>query len=135
MRLHGGTVDEDLNWRATRAGERMEQIAPDAFGSPADIAVVERLARAVVDRGVDPASARLQNMDDAADHPAIVDARLASRVGRQMRRNLRELRVRQPELVSIHQGSPAGNRESQTNLYAKRYCGPGPNLGCALQVL
>jgi len=41
-------------------------------------------------------------MDDAADHPLIIDARLASRVGRQVRRYPRELPIRQPEMVATH---------------------------------
>ena len=41
-------------------------------------------------------------MDDAADHPPIIDPRLAARVGRQMRRNLRKLGVGQPETVGNH---------------------------------
>ena len=41
-------------------------------------------------------------MNDAADHAPINDARLAARVGRQMRLDLRKLRVRQPELIPIH---------------------------------
>jgi hypothetical protein len=41
-------------------------------------------------------------VDDAADHAPIVNARLAARVGRQMRLDLRKLRVRQPELIPIH---------------------------------
>src|SRR3954447_21045859 len=41
-------------------------------------------------------------MDDAADHPPIIDARLASRIGRQVRRYPRELPIRQPEMIAIH---------------------------------
>ena len=55
-------------------------------------------------------------MDDAADHPPIVDARLAARIGRQMRLDLRELRVGQPELIPIHRALPFGSRESQALL-------------------
>ncbi|WP_245517720.1 hypothetical protein, partial [Methylorubrum sp. Q1] len=38
-------------------------------------------------------------MDDAADHPTVIDAILASRICRQVRLNLRKLCVRQPKLV------------------------------------
>jgi hypothetical protein len=41
-------------------------------------------------------------VNDAADHPAIIDPGLASGVGRQMRFDLRELLVREPETVPIH---------------------------------
>src|SRR5271156_3734823 len=52
---------------------------------------------------VDPATAGPQHIDDPADHPTIVHPRLASRVRRQMRLDLRKLIVRQPEMVPIHQ--------------------------------
>lgn len=41
-------------------------------------------------------------MDDAADHPAVINTRLALRIRRQMRLNPRELRVRQPETIPVH---------------------------------
>jgi hypothetical protein len=41
-------------------------------------------------------------MDDAADHPAVIDARLAQCISRQMRLDPRELRVREPEAIPIH---------------------------------
>src|SRR5215203_4600738 len=78
----------------------MEKVHPHALRGPADIPVIEGLARAMDGRRVDPAGARLQHMDDAADHPPIIDARLASRVGRQVRRDPRELPIRQPEMIA-----------------------------------
>ena len=47
-------------------------------------------------------------MHDPADHAPIINARFASRVGRQMGLDLRKLRVRQPKLVPNH---PAPLRE------------------------
>jgi hypothetical protein len=41
-------------------------------------------------------------MDNAANHTAIVNASLAARVRRQMRRDPRELLLRQPETIPIH---------------------------------
>ena len=102
MRFDRGTVDQNLRRRAAGLSERMEQLDPHAFLRPADKAVVERLPRPVLGRRIDPATARFQHMDDAADHPPVVNARLAARVGRQMRRDLRKLLVRQPELIPIH---------------------------------
>ena len=101
MRLHGGTVDEHLGWRTAGARERMEELDPDALRRPADEAVVERLVRAVDARRIDPAPAGLQDVDDPADHPAIIDPRLASCVGRQVRLDPRELLVRKPEQSSF----------------------------------
>ena len=41
-------------------------------------------------------------MDDAADHPAIIDTRLATSIRRQMRLDPRKLRVSQPKSIPIH---------------------------------
>ncbi len=101
MGLHCRTVDEQLRWWPTGAGERLEQIDPHALCRPADVAIVERLARSVDTRRIDPAPTGLQHVDNAAYDPAIIDARLASCVSRQMRHHPRELRVRQPEVISV----------------------------------
>ena len=64
----------------------MEDIDPHALGGPSDETIVECLARAVGSRRVDPTTAGLQDMHDTADHPAIINPRLAtSQTGR--RRN------------------------------------------------
>jgi hypothetical protein len=52
---------------------------------------------------VEPAPAALDDMDDAADHPSIVNTRFASCVGGKMRLQLRELLVAQPKIIAIHQ--------------------------------
>ena len=88
MRLHRRGVDKDFHGRPAGLRERVEHLDPDTLGRPADIAVVERFLRTVFRRRVDPAPARLDNMDDAADDPAVVDARLAARIRRQMWRDL-----------------------------------------------
>ena len=102
MRLHGGGVDEHLGRRTAGARQGMEEIDPDALGGPPDIAVVKRLARPVIGRRIDPAPTGLQDMDYAADHPAVVNTRLATRIRWQMRLDPRKLRFRQPETVPIH---------------------------------
>src|SRR5271167_151369 len=102
MGLHSGAVDQDLLGRPSGLRKRVEQADPDAFCRPADIAVVEGFPRPVFWRSVDPATAGPQHIDDPADHPAIVYPRLASRVRRQMRFDLRKLLVRKPEMVPIH---------------------------------
>ena len=43
-----------------------------------------------------------ENVDDAADHPAVVNTRLAARIRRQVRLDPRKLRVREPETIPIH---------------------------------
>ena len=92
-------VEQDLRRRAARRDEDLEQLAPDALRRPADEAVVQGLARTVTRRRVDPAPARLQDMDDAADHPAIVHPRHAARLFRQQWRQPSPLDVAQPEFL------------------------------------
>jgi len=75
----------------------MEDVDPDALGRPSDKAIVERLSRPVDVRGIDPAATGLQNVDDAADDTAIINPRLAARIGRQKRLKPRELLLGQPE--------------------------------------
>ena len=52
-------------------------------------------------------------MHDPADHAAIINPRLAPRVSRKMRPKPFELLVVEPEIISIDQRSPFGDRESQ----------------------
>src|SRR5579863_10144368 len=102
MGLHRGTVDQDLLGRPSSLRERMEQVAPDPLCRPADIAVVEGFSRPVVGRSVDPATPRLQHIDDPADHPTIVNPRLAPCVRRRMGFDLRKLLGRKPKMIPIH---------------------------------
>lgn len=102
MSLHGGAIDEDLSWRAAGTGQRMKETDPDALCGPADVTVVERLARPVIGRSVDPAPARFQDMDDSADHPAVIGTGLAPCIRRQMRRDPRKLRLAEPKMIPIH---------------------------------
>jgi hypothetical protein len=51
-------------------------------------------------------------MDDAADHPAVVDPRLAPRVCRKMWLKPCELIVTEPKVSLIHHRSPFGDLES-----------------------
>ena len=102
MRLDRGGVDEKLRRRAASLRERVEEIDPHALGRPPDITVVERLARPVFRRRVDPAPAGFQHVDNPADHAPIIDPRLAPRVSREVRRNLRKLGVGQPKTVGNH---------------------------------
>ena len=75
----------------------MEDVDPNALGGPSDETIIERLARAVGLRRVDPPTARLQHVHDATDHAAIINARLASGVGWQQRLQL----TLPPEVPSV----------------------------------
>src|SRR5262249_47360039 len=82
--------------------ERVEEIDPHALRSPADIAVVEGLPWPILRRCVDPAPAGFQHVNDAADHPPVIDPGLPARIGGEMWRNLRKLGVGQPKTVGNH---------------------------------
>ena len=123
MRFHRRGVDENFRWRPSGLRQRLKQVDPDAFGGPADITIVERLLRPVFARRVDPAPAGFEHVDDAADDPPVVNPCLAARVGGKMRRNLRKLRVRQPELIENHRRFLSEARESQRAHRAKHFMG------------
>ena len=61
-RLHRRGIDQHLRGRSASLRKRLEQIGPDALGSPAHITIVECLARTVVSRRINPPTTRLQNM-------------------------------------------------------------------------
>src|SRR5437868_6006613 len=104
----------------------MENGTPNALGRPALETVVEGLARSIDRRSVDPASAALHHMNNAADHAAIIDARLASGVGRQMWFKQPKLLIAEPEIFAIHEWSPSETRESQSRRQRNPFYGSGP---------
>jgi hypothetical protein len=83
VRLHCRTVDQDLRWRPSCRCQNIKDVDPYALRGPPDKPVVERFVRAIDIRRIDPATARLQDVHDAADNPPIIDPRLASRISRQ----------------------------------------------------
>src|SRR5262249_18631332 len=103
---------------------RMEDLEPYSLGRPAHEAIVKRLARAVQERRISPAATGLQHMHNPTDHPAIIDARLAASVGRQMRHKPRELTIVQPEMSSIHRGPPSGTLNQKMRCLGIRFMGP-----------
>ncbi len=106
-------VDQQFGrWPAGRCQGR-ENVYPHAFGGPAHKSVVQRLPRAIDGRRISPATAGFQDMHDATDHPAIIDPRLAARIGRKMRREPGKLSLIQPKMIVIHDRSPFGDLESR----------------------
>jgi hypothetical protein len=61
----------------------VEYVYPYALRCPADEAIVECFVRTIDLRRIDPASTGLQDLDNAADDPPIIDPRLAARIVRQ----------------------------------------------------
>lgn len=126
MPLDRRAVNQHLGRRASRISQGMKQVAPNAFVSPSNEAVIEGLARAIHIRRVDPAPSGFQKMDDAADHAAIIDTRLAACIRRQIRLDPPELLFRQPEIVPIYHSSPFGGNESHYSRQRNLIYGAGP---------
>src|SRR6516225_8994653 len=82
-----------------RAGGRhlLEDALPDTTLRPAIIPVVDRCRRPIDGRNVAPSTTCLQNMQDARDDRAVVDARLARPAARQVRAERLPGLIRQPE--------------------------------------
>lgn len=117
MSLDRRTVDQHFRRWPTGRCQRLEDVDPNAFGRPAHEAIVERLARTVDRRGVDPATTGSQHVNDPADDPAVIHPRFAARIGGKMRLKPLELSFVQPETVSIHQASPFGDLESRNDQF------------------
>lgn len=79
--------------------ERGEDAIEDAEPAPADEAIIERLGRPVLLRGVLPLRAVLDDVDDPADYPAIVHPRHAMRQ-KKMRGNPRHLRFAEKKQIT-----------------------------------
>lgn len=89
-------------WRNARDGVKAKFIDSSARST------FSLLLWPVFRRGIDPAPVRLEDVDETADHPPIIDPGLAACVGRQMRQDLRKLRaVRQKRNHWRSFGSPA----------------------------
>lgn len=100
----------------------------DAVGHlarPAHKTVIKRLPRTIDRRCIRPAATGLQDVDDARDHPAVIDPGLAARIGRKMWLKPRELFRRQPKIMHAHHWFPFGNLESQTNPFGNPLYGSG----------
>ena len=67
------TVHKNSTGGLTGGGQCLGYASPNAAATTALEAIVERLARAVRRRGIDPPAACPEHVDDPADHPAAVD--------------------------------------------------------------
>jgi hypothetical protein len=85
MRFHVRTVEQDLCWRAARSSERRKSILPNTLRPPAYEPIVERFMRPVVRRRIFPSTPRLQHLNDAADHPSIINPSNSTRIRRKER--------------------------------------------------
>src|SRR5215213_896393 len=75
---------------------------PEAAARPSVVPIVDRGRRTILRWHIAPAAASLEHMQDAADHPAIVDAGLAGFAARQMRLQAGPGTIRQPKQARHH---------------------------------
>ena len=94
MRFHVCTIEQDLRWGTARSSERRKGVFPNALRPPAHKPIVERFMRAIVRRGTFPSTLRLHHLDDAADHPSVINPRNATRIRRKKRLKALKLLVR-----------------------------------------
>jgi hypothetical protein len=99
-------VDHLRVGRSAATGQFPEQILPKTPPRPAHEAIIDRRRRAILGRAIAPAATTLENMHDAADHPAIVDPLNTAYVVRQMWFDPPPLFVAQPKQILAHDPDP-----------------------------
>ena len=99
VRPDGGGIDAEV-LRYFRPGDQFrENPAPEPFPAPAIEAVIDRRWRAIDRRAVLPAATRLQDVNDARDHPPVIDPSCPRLIGRQERPDRRPCPVGKPEFT------------------------------------
>jgi hypothetical protein len=97
MRFDVRGVDHLRVSRSAAAGQLPEQVFPDAALRPAHEAIIDRRRRAIFGRAIAPAAAALEDMNDPADDPAVVNPIYATNIRRQMRFNPTPFLIAQPK--------------------------------------
>src|ERR1700760_2889461 len=82
MRFEVGCVDHDPVGAGAFTGQFGEYPPEHGASAPADEAIIEGLMRAIRLRRILPPQAVADNVDDAADHPPVIDPRPAVRAGK-----------------------------------------------------
>jgi hypothetical protein len=133
--LHGRRVNQDLRRRSTCGNQRPEDVLQDALVGPTDKLIVERLSWAVGQGRIHPTAPRLQNINDAADHPPSPAARFASGIRREMRLKPSELLLSQPQKCSSIQGLLPQPLKQTTLTVATSFMGPHPRaMGASIAI-
>ena len=111
-----------------------EQAFPDAALRPAHEAVIDRFRRPILGRTIDPAATALDDMHDAADDTAVVDAIFAAHVRRQKRLYPRPLPITKPKQVATHRLAPNQTLKAnhQPIQSAMNLLGPHPSVSLLL---
>lgn len=124
MRFQMRRVDHDALGSWALAGKCGEDAIEDLKPAPADEAIVKRLVWPVAFGRVLPLQAVLDDIDNAADHPSIVDARHAMRQ-RKERRNPRP--VIAPAICTLRRGT---GRKEPSQYNENHNCRRKPDGNC-----
>jgi hypothetical protein len=92
--------------RIPRAGNRCQQLLPDASFAPPGKAVVNRLVWPILGRTIFPATTDPLHMHDPAQYSTVVISLRPRLVGRQMRLDFRPLLIAEPKQARIHGWPP-----------------------------
>src|SRR5271166_5894137 len=95
-------VDGKLVGNGASSRHLLEDALPDTTLRPAIVTVVDRCRRPIDGQNVAPSTACLQDMQDAQDDRAVVDARLARPAARQVRAERLPGPIRQSEQTLRH---------------------------------
>ncbi len=96
VRFCGGAVDH-VNVLICRLHQGFKQPPPYSFGRPAMEAIVDGCRRSVASWTILPPATRSQDVDNPADHPAVISSMSAGLVRRKQRSDHRPLSVIKPE--------------------------------------
>jgi hypothetical protein len=102
MRFDMGRIDHLRISTTAVASEFAKQVFPDAALGPAHETVIDSCARPVFGRTIAPAAAALENVNDAADHAAIVYPIHPTHIRGQMRFDAGPLLIVQPKKIAAH---------------------------------
>src|ERR1700722_17183525 len=97
MRFDVAAVDRKLVRNGASGRHLFEDALPDTTVRPAIVTVIDRCRRPIDGRNVTPSTACLQDMQDARDDRAVVDARLTRPATRQAGAERPPGLIRQPE--------------------------------------
>ena len=106
--------------RSAAICEFAEEVLPNATLSPPRKAIVDSRVRTIFRRTVAPAATASKNVENAANHAAIVHTFLATHICRQMRFNLFPLLVAQPEEVVSHHSAPNHPSKRINNRFSRQ---------------
>jgi len=108
----GRRAVDDLRVGRIGCYQGVEQALPKPASRPPVEPIVDRRRRPVERRAVLPSAAHFQHMNDAADHPPVVDPTRSRLIARQQWFDRQPLPIVEPELVRHLQRSVVSELES-----------------------